>query len=153
MQNLGDCGMQNLFSSMNRMNADIGRQNRGRDQHKLIGNGAKTRPNRIYHQPLTGLELHRVQPNLHHEHNRFGAKARPTQISTVGWSQNASKPSPRHICWPITPLPGHEAHAHSAVMALLADSLPGYETHAQGAVMALLADRHRRTNSGAKRWP
>jgi hypothetical protein len=37
MQNLGDCGMQNLFSSMNRMNADIGQQNRGRDQHKLIG--------------------------------------------------------------------------------------------------------------------
>ena len=24
--------------------------------------------------------------------------------------------SPRHICWPCTPLPGHKAHAHSAAI-------------------------------------
>jgi hypothetical protein len=82
--------MQNLFSSMNRMNADIGRQNRGRDQHKLIWDGAKKRPNRIYHEPLPGwsyiasnqictmnvtrLEPKRVRPKFQ---PWDGAKTRP----------------------------------------------------------------------------
>jgi hypothetical protein len=91
--------------------------------------GAKTRPPILYQKFwLDGAKI---------------ASTNFTPWTQSGWSHIASGPnfnlvmepqcaqtriSPRHICWPFTPSPGHKAHAHSAVMALLADLVPGHTT-------------------------
>ena len=81
-------------------------------------------PKRIqsqYHrEPLTGVEPQHVRPKLE---LRNGAKSCPNRVS------------PRHICWPFTFVPGHAAHAHRAIAALLAELLPGHEAHAQSATI------------------
>ena len=50
-------------------------------------------PNRVHTNfTMNRVEPKRVQPKVHHEHNRGEAKARPTQFS-MGWNQNTSKPA------------------------------------------------------------
>jgi hypothetical protein len=88
--------------------------------------------------------MNRVEPKRVHQFDtmdfdRVGAKIASNQVCIVNQNQGGATArltqiSPRHICWPFVPSPGHiVAHVQSAVMARLEDLLPGLAAQAHSA--------------------